>query len=508
MNRLNLSFLTNIFCLLLFCSGNIRAQSGDQGTAEMASPPNVLIMMSDNHYSGHLSCYGDPVLETSNIDQLAEHGVRFTNAFAAPSCTPARGAMLSGQEIWRLGPGANLHSTLPSSLTLFTDRLRNNEYTIGHNYKGWGPGDPFAGGRTTRPAGPRFKNLKSFLDQKNANDPWFFWYSSKHPHRPWTDAPEHTSEIDPEQIEVPPYLPDVPEVREDIRRYYSEVLQFDEEVGRVMKVLSNRNLRRNTVVVVCADNGWQMPRGLANLYDFGTRIPLIVSWPDRFPAGRVIRDFVKIEDFAPTILQLVQIDIPDQFTASSLLPVLESNQEGKLMLNRNYVVLGRERHAYARRGGHGYPARAIRTGDYLFVHNVYPDRWPAGAPPLFGDIDAHELHYDSPTKEYMMAHKDHPDVKPLYELGFKKRPEYELYDLQDDPYLMNNVAGEKPYREVERRLRRQLRAHQRKTGDPRVAGRRARWGSLPYYVEDGWIKTPRKEARRKFDLKEKYNLRK
>jgi len=104
--------------------------------------PNFLVLMSDNHYFEHLGCYGDNMVQTPSIDKIAEQGVRFTNAFcASPSCTPARGVMLTGQEIWRLREGANLWSSLPVEIPTYQDILKEAGYFIGHDRKGWGPGD-------------------------------------------------------------------------------------------------------------------------------------------------------------------------------------------------------------------------------------------------------------------------------------------------------------------------------------------------------------------------------
>ena len=171
----------------------------------------------------------------------------------------------------------------------------------------------------------------------------------------------------------------------------------------------------NTIIIICSDNGWQMPRGLANLYDFGLKIPLIISWPGQFKGGREGCDFVSLNDFAPTFLELVGIDAPAEMNAKSFVDILYSEENGRIDASRNFVVAGRERHAFVRQGGTGYPGRAIRTDDYLYVKNYESDRWPAGDPPLFGDVDAHMLHYPAPTKIYMLANRDDAAVKPLFD---------------------------------------------------------------------------------------------
>jgi N-sulfoglucosamine sulfohydrolase len=365
--------------------------------------PNFLLLLSDNHYYSHLGCYGDPVVKTPTIDQLASEGIRFTNAFcASPSCTPARGALLAGQDIWRLGNGGNLWSSLADSIPTYPDLLEKAGYHVGHDRKGWGPGDFKAGGRIRNPAGYTFKNFEEFLDKKEGKKSWSFWLSSRNPHRPFEYGAGIASGLDPDKVEVPPYLPDSPEVRSDICDYYYQIQEFDKEVAEAIELIKQRGELENTFIMICGDNGWMMPRGLANLYDYGTRVPLIINWPKKIKQKRVVDDFVSLNDLAPTILDLAKIQIPKQMTAQSLVPIMNSNESGRVEADRDFIITARERHALVRKGGLGYPGRSIRTDDYLYIHNITPDRWPAGDPPLYGDIDLHMLQGKSPTKEYMM----------------------------------------------------------------------------------------------------------
>ena len=325
--------------------------------------PNFLLLMSDNHFYAHLSCYGDPVVKTPHIDAVAQRGIRFTNAFcASPSCTPARSAMLAGQDIWRLGEGANLWSTLPDSIATYTDLLEADGYHVGHDRKGWGPGDYAAGGRNRNPAGYTFQDFSAFLAANEEEAPWCYWLSSRNPHRPFDHGSGIASGMNAAAVEVPPYLPDVPEVRADICDYYQEVQQFDEEVREALALVEKAGQSNNTVILICGDNGWMMPRGLANLYDPGTRVPLIISWPEKFKAERVVTDFVSLNDLAPTILELAGLPAPEEYTARSLVPILASEGEGRINEDWNYVVLGRERHALCRQDGLGYPGQGHSYG--------------------------------------------------------------------------------------------------------------------------------------------------
>lgn len=495
-----------LYCLigLIFLMAGCSAPQSDTA----GSRPNFLLIMSDNHYYSHLGTYGDSVVETPNIDRLADRGVQFTNAFcASPSCTPARSALLAGQDIWRLGQGANLWSTLSDTITTYVDLLEKSGYSVGHSGKGWGPGNFEAGGRKHNPAGYTFESFDEFMNGRDTDRPWSFWISSRNPHRPFTYGAGIESGMNPDSVDVPPYLPDVPEVRADMTDYYYQIQQFDKEVEEAIARLEESGDMGNTIIMVTADNGWMMPRGLANLYDFGTRIPLIITWPEQFEPSRKVGDLVNLNDLAPTMLQLAGIPVPEDFTARTLLPILESEEEGRIMEERDEVYMARERHAIARQEGLGYPGRAIRTYDYLLIHNMKPERWPAGEPPLFADIDAHMLQYESPTKEYMMAHNDDPEIRPLYEDAFLKRPEYELFDLREDPWQMNNVAGDPEYRQIEEELKERLRNYLEETGDPRVTGGEIIWDDQPYYWEDDWVGKPREEAQEKFGLKDRYPYR-
>ena len=139
-------------------------------------------------------------------------------------------------------------------------------------------------------------------------------------------------------------------MRKDIADYYNEIQRFDEEVGSYISLLKEMGELENTMIVVCSDNGWQMPRGLANLYDFGTKIPLIISWPEFFPRDE-INDFVNIKDFAPTFLELAGIPIPKEMNAQSFVDILTAEKQGIIDPQRDHVIMARERHAYVRKGG-------------------------------------------------------------------------------------------------------------------------------------------------------------
>ena len=472
--------------------GGCGAKKGKEAKAE--KQPNFLILMSDNHSWNHLGCYGDPVVKTPNIDAIAEKGVKFNNAFcSAPSCTPARASMLTGQDIWRLEEGANLWGTLPSKFEVYPDILEKAGYLVGYEGKGWGPGDTEASNRDRNPGGDQYDSFEEFYNEREKGQPFMYWFSSRDPHRPFKRNGGKKAKIDISKIEVPPYMPDCEEVRNDIADYYAEIQHFDKEVGGYLSLLKEMGQLDNTIVIICSDNGWQMPRGLANLYDMGTKIPMIISMPERFKGAREIDDFVYLTDLAPTFMEYAQLPIPDYMTAKSLKSMLESDKSGIIEPERDFVVTARERHAYVRKGGAGYGGRAIQTKDYLYIRNYESENWPAGDPPLYGDVDAHMLQYPCPAKMYLLENKEDEAVKPLFDLAFSKRPMEELYDLKKDPHQMNNVAELAEYAEAKKQIAAKIDKYLADTKDPRVVGGEMKWMNAGYYAE--MDKTPRPSQR-------------
>ena len=442
-----------------------------------AERPNILFAIADDQSWCHTSVMGDPVVSTPTFDRIAREGALFTHAFcSAPSCTPSRGAILTGQDFWRLEEGACLWSTLPAKFAVYTDLLEGAGYCIGRMRKGWGPGRLEPGGRAQNPAGPKCDNLGTFLDSVPDDAPFCFWFGSFDPHRPYKEGTGRDSGKDPNAVKVPPFLPDAPEVRDDILDYLYEVERFDREVGEMLQLLEERGQLDNTLVVMTSDNGMPFPRAKANLYDYGVRMPLAIRWPEAVRAGRTIEDFVSFADFAPTFLEAAGLEVPKAMTGRSLLPVLTSDKEGWVDPNRDKAFFGRERHTNLRDGGVGYPCRAVRTADYLYIRNFEPDRWPAGDPDVFGDIDG-----NSPTKKYLLLHQDKAGVRELLELATAKRPAEELYDVKADPAQLRNVAGVSEHAEARDKLRAELLHYLRETRDPRVLGNGQAFDQYPYY---------------------------
>jgi len=435
-------------------------------TAQNPAKPNIIVAIADDWSWPHAGAYGDKLVKTPAFDRVAREGVLFNNAFcASPSCTPSRGALLTGQAVHRLENGGNLWSLLPEKFATYTDLLEAEGYTIGLTGKGWGPGTLAGSGRKRNPAGPMVKDFDTFLKSVPKGKPFAYWYGSTDPHRPYDDGSGIKAGMKPESVIVPPFFPDTPVVRSDILDYYFEVERFDRAVGKILQSLEVAGLAENTIVVVTSDNGMPFPRCKANLYDSGTHMPLAIRWPARWPRGLSVDEFVSHTDLAPTFLEAAGLKQIPAMTGKSLLPPVAGGDATKPQ-PRDAVFLERERHANVREGNLSYPSRAIRTHKHLYIRNLRPDRRPAGDPVLvhsvgpFGDVDG------SPTKDLILDRRDDPAIAPFFNKAFAKRPGEELYDLTIDPHQIKNLAADPAYAKVKAELRERLDRWQAETNDP------------------------------------------
>jgi N-sulfoglucosamine sulfohydrolase len=492
------------------------------------SRPNILFAFADDwgRFAGVYAQADGPgglndVVRTPNFDRVASRGVLFRNAFInAPSCTPCRSSILSGQHFWRCGRGAILQGAVwDESIPVWPLLLRDSGYHIGKTWKVWSPGVPRdapfgeqkhayeqAGGRfngfsqnATRQmdAGKTLEeakrqlldevrgNFTAFLAKQQKDQPFCYWFGPTNVHRKWIKGSGRALwNIDPDSLEgrMPPFLPDVPEVREDLADYFGEIAAFDAALGVLVDELKKAGQLDNTLLAVSGDHGPPgFPHGKCNLYDFGTGVCLALAGPG-VRGGRVVDDFVSLPDLAPTFLEAGQVGVPDAMTARSLWPVLKSDREGLVDPQRTWVITGRERHvAKARDGQLPYPQRALRTADYLFVINFRPDRYALGDPyRLDGDNPptTREVTENTfvtlpdedagPTKAWLVDHRHDPRWKRYFDHAYGKRPREELFDLQKDPHQMNNVAADPAYASALAELRQQLLGELKRTGDPRL----------------------------------------
>jgi arylsulfatase A-like enzyme len=495
------SLLSIVFLFLLIAGNDLLADER----------PNVLFCIADDWGWPHAGAYGDPVVKTPAFDRLVKEGVLFDNAYiSAPSCTPSRNAILTGQYHWRLAGGGNLHSVLDTKHKTYPHLLADSGYFTGHWRKSWGPGkvDNWLASPGGHPAGKKFGSFNEFIDAWPREKPFCFWLGASDPHRGYKLNSGRESGMDISKIKLFDHYPDSETIRSDVADYYFEVQRFDSDVAAAITKLEELNVLENTIVVMTGDHGMPFPRCKANLYDSGARVPMAVRWPKHFLGNRVVTDFVSTTDLAPTFLDLAGVPIPDAMTGKSWMKILKSDQTGRVEPDRDHVLTGKERHVPCQEKGipGGTPMRAIRTDQYLLIHNYKPDRWPAGTPNYknahipscwIGDCD------NGPTKTYMVDNKDKDDLhRRAYDLAFAKRPEWELYDMSKDPSQLNNVAGESEYAEVKKELTARLTSGLLSTGDPRETGDDAdEIFDTPKYLGNGprhpSFKKPNKKKKRK-----------
>lgn len=492
------------------------------------SKPNILFLFADD-WGRYAHIYADvdgpglinDVTETPNFDRFARDGVLFRHAFVnAPSCTPCRSSLLSGQYFWRTGRGAILRGAvwnpeIPSWPLL----LRDAGYHIGETYKVWSPGTPNdapygAGKYAYEKAGNRFNqfsenamaalrkgqpvedakqgmfnevrdNFRQFLGDRPKSAPFCYWFGPTNVHRKWIKGSGKALwGIEPDALKgkLPPFLPDVPEVREDMADYLGEIKALDTAFGLLLDELQKTGEAANTLVVISGDHGPPgFLHGKCNLYDFGTAVSLAMAGPG-VQGGRVVEDFVLLPDLAPTLLEAAGVQVPQVMTGRSLWPTLRSDKSGLVDSRRTWVVTGRERHVeIARAGELPYPQRALRTPDYLYIINFKPDRYPLGDPyrldgndpPTVAEMTENTMvtipdEDSSPTKAWVVSHRNDPQWQRFYEMAYGKRPREELYDLKSDPHEIHNVAADPKYAEVRKQLEQQLLAELKRGGDPRL----------------------------------------
>jgi uncharacterized sulfatase len=493
-----------LITLLLLCAGQltpaVHAALATEASATAKRPPNILFVITDDQSWRDTSISGERTVHTPAFDRIAREGVRFTHAFcASPSCTPSRSAVLTGRHIWQIGEAGVLYGTLPKEFPVFPHLLQAAGYHTGFTGKGWGPGDWQAGGLTTRPIGREYndklfappphpaidardyaENFNAFLRDRPAGSPFFFWFGATEPHRVFEKGSALKAGKRLADVTVPPYWPDTAEVRSDLLDYAQEIDWFDTQLAKILAKLEAVGELDNTLIVVTSDNGMPFPRAKTTLYDPGVRMPLAVRWPGRIPAGRVIDDFVSHVDFAPTFLEAAGAAVPTLITGRSFLPLLISRNAGRGEPTRDCAYTALERHTWCRPDGGGYPMRAVRTADFLYIRNFAPDRWPTGGPEFVssnktfhGDVDG------APIKDFMEDPANQRRFPAQFALAYGKRPLEELYDVRVDPHQIHNLAADPAHRATRESLWQQLRSYLVKTGDPRMDGRDP-WQSYPY----------------------------
>jgi len=433
--------------------------------------PNFVVFITDDESALERRAYGWSDLPTPNFERVAKDGVLFKHAYcSAPSCAPARAALMTGRNFWELEQGAFIQAFLPKKFPVLPDLLAAAGYRTGYTGKGVSPYSPQATAKRAgaemgaepnqKPAGRRYNqiehekpeddgdvidyvaNFRAFLEEDKDGQPFWFWAGLIDPHSPWDpDNPRKLEEkygIALDEVPLPGFMPDDPRWRTRRASWLYELLRADETLGRLLALLEEKGLLENTVLIVTSDNGsWYGTHGKAGAYEWGVHVPLAVQWPARVKGGRTVTDFVGFPDLAPTMLEAAGVAVPPTMTGRSLLPILLAEKSGRVEADRSFMVTGLEWHGDLEPGSRA--SRTIRDDRHAYIAN-------------YGQ------------------HPDHPSVKLDAWRGSGQWPAEEFYDLVEDPWQLNNLAADPAHADAKERLKKKLEDYQQQTGDPRVTG--------------------------------------
>ena len=442
--------------------------------------PNILFCIADDWGWPHAGAYGaGDWVKTPAFDRIAREGVLFTNAFTSnPKCSPCRASILTGRNTWQLEEATNHFGVFPHKWAVFPEVLEEAGYHVGYTGKGWGPGDFEAGGFDRNPAGPQYSDIKTkppyrfmsnidyaanfddFLSKRPDGAPFSFWLGGQEPHRAYESGSGEKAGKDWRDVEVPEFYPQDDEtIRRDMTDYAVEVEYFDSHIARALQKIEAMGELDNTLVVMTSDHGMPFPRVKGQIYEYGFHLPMAARWGG-MEGGRKVDDFINVRDLMPTFLELAGVSIPDTVSGKSFLDVLRSNKSGTVDMTRNTMLIGKERHDLGRPNNAGYPVRAIRTEDFLYIRNYEPDAWPAGNPETgYRNVDG------SPTKDRILGSFDE-----WYRLSFGKRPAEELYHITEDAACVRNLADSPEFFQRKVAMRERMQELLQAEGDPRALG--------------------------------------
>lgn len=472
--------------LIIFFSINISCSS------KVKDPPNILFCLADDASLEHFGTYGTSWVNTPNIDDIARRGVKFMNAYTPNAkCAPSRATILTGRNFWQLEEAANHLNFFQDKFLTITEVLDEKGYHVGYTGKGWGPsrtsvtdGKPrdmlikrYNDKTLTPPASGIAKtdyteNFRAFLSERDENQPFFFWYGCREPHRVYEfESGIKYGNKSVDQIDkVYTYWPDSDTVRTDMLDYAFEIEHFDVHLGNMIRILEEMGELENTMIIVTSDNGMPFPRIKGQVYEHSNHLPLVIMWPEGIKKpGRIVDDMVSFADFAPTFAEIADINAEmsgmQPISGKSLTDILFSKKDGLVNPERDHVIVGKERHDLGRPFNQGYPVRGLVKNGFLYLINFKIDRWPVGNPETgYKNTD------NSPTKSFILnTLRIHNDTT-YWSLNFGKRPEEELYNIVKDPECMINLALDPEYSELKASMREHLMKELSETGDPRMHG--------------------------------------
>ncbi|WP_159887787.1 sulfatase-like hydrolase/transferase [Paenibacillus puerhi] len=416
-----------------------------------ANKPNILwISLEDT--SPRFGCYGDPLARTPNIDKLAGQGTLYRHAYAtAGVCSSSRSAVITGMYPTAIGTHhmrtehVNPHTpelptpylaVPPAYVKAFTEYLRADGYFCTNNWKtdynfgspltAWDENDRNAHWRHRAPDQPFFAVFNHLLTHESSM--WGDMFREKLYPDQETNKPLMT---DPDQVKVPPYLPDTPKSHASLAKYYDLIEEADRFVGHLLQQLVEDGLAENTIVFLWSDHGEGLPRAKRWPYDAGIRVPLIIRCPGLLTPGEVSDQLVSLIDLGPTVLSLAGI-MPPRHLAGQ--PIFGGEAQP-----RDYIFATRDRY------DESYDmVRAVRDRRFKYIRNYHPEK-----PYLSWVRFSHQHPMFQELWRLQLAGQLEGDKQLLMQ---NKRPPEELYDCENDPYEIRNLAGDPAYKETLERL--------------------------------------------------------
>ncbi|WP_208588561.1 sulfatase-like hydrolase/transferase [Gracilibacillus suaedae] len=414
--------------------------------------PNIL-WISIEDTSPRFGCYGDNLAHTPNIDKLASQGRTYTNAFSTSGvCAPSRSSIITGMYQTAIGTHhmrtahqnkytpelpTPYEAVPPAYVKTFTEYLRTEGYFCTNNFKtdyqfepplsAWDENGHHAHWRHRETNQPFFSVFNPMLTHESSM--WADWIRNSH----YSESDKLKFEItDPEKVEVPPYLPDTPKTREAIATQYNRIAEVDAQVGLILNELEEDGLVENTIVFLWSDHGEGLPRAKRWPYDAGIRVPLIVRWPGVIEEDQTSEQMVSMIDLGPTVLSITESMKPYHLQGRPFL--------GEEMEEREYIFATRDRHdqAYDK-------VRAVRDKRFKYIRNYYPEK-----PYLLWTSFSH--HHPAFQELWRLALKNELNQQQMLFMQTKRPPE-ELYDCENDPFELKNLAKDQAYQRELNRLR-------------------------------------------------------
>ncbi len=409
----------------------------------LSQKPNILWITCEDQMPS-LGSFGDPVSKTPNLDKLASEGVRFTNTFStAGVCAPSRATLITGMYQNSIGtlhmrtlgasefrPVPSYSAVIPEYVKCYSEYLRENGYYCTNNSK---QDYQFIPPVT---AWDESSN-KAHWKNRNKDQPFFaiFNITICHESGMWRNK-DHPLRVDPADVVVPPYYPDNEVVRKELARNYSNLYEMDSIAGAFINELEAEGLLENTIIFFYSDHGGPLPRQKREIYDTGLKVPMIIRFPNKQMAGEVVDELISFVDFAPTLLSLTNIKIPDHLQGQAFLGKEQAPP-------RKYIYAARDR-----LDDEYDMVRGIRDKRFKFFRNYQPEK------PYIMDIE-YRLQMDL-MNELIRAHEA-GELNEAQELWFaQSKPEEELYDLEVDPHELNNLIDNPQYKEKADELRTEL----------------------------------------------------